>query len=179
MPDTNEESNPKVILYILIFTFLFLWFFMTINYYNSLPKSVNIDKKINNGCPYYFKKVNTKLNDDGSIKSYICKNQYYLGKNIGDDFKQGKITLPVILAYLRSDPQEKKYWKRTIQNLDQQENDFEKALRIINKYNCIEDTVKRAQHFANIAKDSLGIFNHTKYKEILINLTDSSLTRFN
>ena len=65
-----------------------------------------------------------------------------------------------------------------MQNLDQEENDFEKALKIINKYNCIDDTVKRANHFANIAKDSLGIFDDTKYKKILINLTNSSLTRF-
>ena len=103
---------------------------------------------------------------------------YYLGKNIGDDFKQGKVTLPVILAYLRSNQEEKKFWKRTLQDQNQQKNDFEKALKIINNYNCIEDTVKRANHFANIAKDSLGIFNDTKYKLNLINLTDSSLTRY-
>ena len=60
----------------------------------------------------------------------------------------------------------------------EQENDFEKALKIINKYNCIEDTVKRANHFANIAKDSLGIFDDTKFKKVLINLTNSSLIRF-
>ena len=102
---------------------------------------------------------------------------YHLGKNIGDDFKQGKVTLPIILAYLRSGAEEKKYWKRTMQNLDQHENDFEKALKIIKKYNCIEDTVKRANHYANIAKDSLGIFDDTKFKSMLINLTDSSFNK--
>tara|TARA_Y100000590_G_scaffold466082_1_gene640310 strand:+ start:186 stop:1214 length:1029 start_codon:yes stop_codon:yes gene_type:complete len=104
---------------------------------------------------------------------------FYLGKNIGDDFKQGKITLPIILAYLRSNYEEKKYWKRTIQELNQKENDFEKALSIIKKYNCIDDTLKRANHFANIAKDSLGTFENTKFKKILIDLTDSSLSRYN
>ena len=49
---------------------------------------------------------------------------------------------------------------------------------IINHYNCIQDTVKRANHFANIAKDSLGIFNNTEFKSRLLNLTDSSLTRY-
>ena len=44
---------------------------------------------------------------------------YHLGKNIGDDFKQGKVTLPIILAYLRSNNEEKKYWKRTMQDLNQ------------------------------------------------------------
>ena len=103
---------------------------------------------------------------------------YHLGKNIGDDFKQGKITLPVILAYLRSNNKEKKFWQRTIQNLNQKENDFKKSLNIINKYNCLEDTVKRAHHFANIAKDSLGIFEDTNFKKILFDLTNSSLTRY-
>ena len=103
---------------------------------------------------------------------------YSLGKDIGDDFKQGKVTLPVILAYLRSNNEEKNYWKRTIQDLNQRDNDFEKALVIIKKYNCIEDTINRARHYANIAKDSLGIFNSTKYKDNLINLTESSLNRF-
>ena len=54
-----------------------------------------------------------------------------LGKNIGDDFKEGKITLPIILAYLRSNSSEKKFWKRTIQTLDQKEDDFQKAVYII------------------------------------------------
>ena len=100
------------------------------------------------------------------------------GKNIGDDFKEGKITLPVILAYLRSNASEKKFWKRTIQTLDQKEDDFQKAVYIIKKYDCIQDTIKRANHFANIAKDSLGIFSDTKFKEVLLNVTNSSLTRY-
>ena len=49
---------------------------------------------------------------------------YHLGKNVGDDFKQGKITLPIILAYLRSNNEEKKYWKRTIQELNQKKIPF-------------------------------------------------------
>ena len=115
-----------------------------------------------------------QLTDDAIDYS---SSDYKLGKNIGDDFKQGKVTLPIILAYLRSNDNEKKYWKRSIQDLNQNENDFEKALKIIKKYNCINDTIKRANHYANIAKDSLGIFENNKFKKILINLTDSSLMR--
>ena len=100
-----------------------------------------------------------------------------LGKNIGDDFKEGKVTLPIILAYLRSDNKEKKFWKKTIENLHQDQNDFEMAMKIIQKYNCIEDTIDRAKHFANIAKDSLGTFEETQFKETLINLVNSGLTR--
>ena len=79
--------------------------------------------------------------------------------------KKEKVTLPIILAYLRSNISEKKFWTKTIQALNQNTNDFQKALDIINKYNCIQDTVKRANHFANIAIDSLGIFEDTKFKK--------------
>ena len=120
--------------------------------------------------------ISFQLIDDAIDYSSTSKE---LGKNIGDDFKEGKVTLPVILAYLRSNAQEKKFWKKTIQNLQQDKNDFEKGLKIINKYNCIEDTIKRAIHFSDIAKDSLGIFKDTKYKSVLINLINSSISRIN
>jgi len=63
-------------------------------------------------------------------------NNNLLGKNIGDDFKEGKITLPIILAYLRSNNQEKKFWDRTIINLKQSKNDFLKAKEIMQKYSA-------------------------------------------
>ena len=101
-----------------------------------------------------------------------------LGKNVGDDFKEGKVTLPIILAYLRSNEEEKKFWKRTIVNLEQSENDIDKAIKIIIKYNCIKDTIDRARHFANVAIDGLGIFKNNEYKESLMNLIKASLKRF-
>ena len=100
-----------------------------------------------------------------------------LGKNIGDDFKEGKITLPVILAYIRSNKKEKEFWKRTIIDLNQKENDFYEAFLIMTKYKCITDTIERAKHFANVAIDSLGIFNENEYKKALMNLIHSSLNR--
>jgi len=102
-----------------------------------------------------------------------------LGKNIGDDFKEGKVTLPIILAYLRSNKEEKGFWKKTIVNLIQEKDDFQYAINIINKYDCITDTIERARHFANVAIDSLGSFKDNKYKTGLINLIKSSLDRLN
>ena len=104
-------------------------------------------------------------------------NSNKLGKNIGDDFKEGKITLPIILAYLRANNKEKKFWNRTIRDLNQENGDLEKAKEIIKKYNCIEDTLLRAKHFSSIAKDSLGTFNDNKYRKILLQLIDSSFLR--
>ena len=102
-----------------------------------------------------------------------------LGKNIGDDFKEGKVTLPIILANLRSNNEEKEFWYKTMVNLEQSKDDFNKAITIIQKYDCISDTLERARHFANVAMDSLGVFKNNEYKKSLINLIQSSLNRLN
>ena len=85
--------------------------------------------------------------------------------------------MPIILSYLRSNESEKNFWNRTVKNLDQQPKDFEYAVQLINKYNCIEDTILRAKHFTNIAQDSLGIFQNNKYKFALLDLVKTSLNR--
>jgi len=112
---------------------------------------------------------------DDAIDYSSSKN--ILGKNIGDDFKEGKITLPIILAYGRSNESEKKFWKRTISDLVQEDGDFEFALEVINKYQCIEDTIKRANHFSNVAIDSIDIFKNNQYKEKLVSLVSTSISR--
>ena len=104
-------------------------------------------------------------------------NKKILGKNIGDDFKEGKITLPIILAYGRSNDKEKKFWKRTISELKQESEDFSYALEIINKYQCIEDTITRANHFSNVAIDSIDIFKDNIFKEKLVSLVSTSISR--
>ena len=114
---------------------------------------------------------------DDAIDYYSTNDS--LGKNVGDDFKEGKITLPIILAYLRSNNEERKFWDKTIVNLRQNKDDFSKAITILQKYDCISDTVERARHFANVAMDSLGIFENNEYKKALINLIKSSLDRLN
>ncbi len=104
-------------------------------------------------------------------------NKKILGKDIGDDFKEGKITLPIILAYGRSSDKEKQFWSRTISNLDQRKGDFDEALSIIKKYQCIEDTIKRANHFSNVAIDSIDIFKNNQYKDCLVSLVSQSISR--
>tara|TARA_B100001113_G_C21100744_1_gene618624 strand:+ start:863 stop:1900 length:1038 start_codon:yes stop_codon:yes gene_type:complete len=104
-------------------------------------------------------------------------NNKIIGKNTGDDFKEGKITLPIILAYGRSNEKEKKFWKKTISKLEQENGDFDQALEIINKYQCIEDTITRANHFSNVAIDSIDIFNDNEYKNKLVSLVSTSISR--
>ena len=104
-------------------------------------------------------------------------NKKILGKNIGDDFKEGKITLPIILAYGRSNEKEKKFWNRVISNLEQENGDFDNALEIINKYQCIEDTMTRANHFSSVAIDSIDMFKDNNYKNKLVSLVSRSISR--
>ena len=115
-----------------------------------------------------------QLTDD--VLDYSAK-QATLGKTVGDDFKEGKVTLPIILAYGRSNDKEKKFWERTISKLNQNDGDFEMALEIINKYQCIEDTLTRANHFSNVAVDSVDIFKDNIYKEKLVSLVTKSVSR--
>ena len=104
-------------------------------------------------------------------------NKIIMGKNTGDDFKEGKITLPIILAYGRSNQNEKNFWKKSINKKINSKDDFEEALSIIKKYDCINDTIQRAQHFSNVAIDSLDAFKENDYKKCLIELIKASLNR--
>ena len=102
-------------------------------------------------------------------------NSKTMGKNIGDDFKEGKITLPIILAYGRSNNEEKKFLQNVISNPKEDQNNFKLTKELLIKYKCIEDTLIRANHFADIAIDSLTIFNDNEYKEALIKLIETSV----
>ena len=100
-----------------------------------------------------------------------------LGKMTGDDFKEGKITLPIILALRRSNQSENNFWKKTIQDRRIDPGDFEKACSILKKREIVDDIHKRAKHYGAIAKDALGIFNNSKEKKILLNIVDFVIDR--
>ena len=100
-----------------------------------------------------------------------------MGKNIGDDFKEGKITLPIILAYGRSNNEEKKFLQNVITEPNEDQNNFKLTKELLIKYKCIEDTMIRANHFAEVAIDSLSIFSNNKYKDALIKLIETSVKR--
>ena len=102
-----------------------------------------------------------------------------MGKNVGDDFKEGKITLPIILAYGRSNSKEKEFWKGCFQKPATDKGNFDSAKELIIKYNCLEDTITRANHFAEVAIDALSIFSDNPYKKSLIKLIQTSIKRIN
>jgi len=100
-----------------------------------------------------------------------------LGKNVGDDFREGKITLPIVLAYRRGGKAERKFWKRTLQQGDLHDGDLEQAADYMRKHDAIEDTIKRARHYGDIAKDALAIFPDEKHRAALLETVDFCVAR--
>ena len=103
--------------------------------------------------------------------------QNTLGKTIGDDFREGKITLPVILAFRRGNDEERGFWQRALGELDQKDGDLEHAITLMKKHQALNDTIERARHYGAMARDSLGIFLKSKIKDALINLIDFCIER--
>ena len=101
------------------------------------------------------------------------------GKNIGDDFKEGKITLPVLLALKKASSSEKAFWRKVIEDLDQEKNDFKKAQSLLTKYNCIGETKTIAREYAKKAEEILKIFPQNIYNEALVAITKFVSTRSN
>ena len=99
------------------------------------------------------------------------------GKKIGNDFFEGKITLPIILLSQQTSDLERKNLKGIFEKNIKSENDFKYTLELISKYRIIEQCYKKAEYFINLASNSLSIFQDSKEKEILKNLTSFSLER--
>ncbi len=115
-----------------------------------------------------------QLIDD--VLDYSAK-QATLGKTVGDDFREGKITLPVILAYRRGDDEERVFWQKTLSELEQTDADLEHAIGLMAKHGALDDSVERARHYGAIARDSLGIFPDSEIKEAMISLIDFCIER--
>ena len=78
-----------------------------------------------------------------------------LGKNTGNDFKERKVTLPLIIAYSQASKEEKEFWERTIEKGEQEPEDFKKALNILNDKGVLDATYNIALDWSNIAKRNL------------------------
>jgi len=103
--------------------------------------------------------------------------QERLGKTVGDDFREGKITLPVILAIHRGTKQEREFWNRTLATLDQHEGDLAQAQELLRHHNAMADALDRARHYGAIARDSLGFFPDNSYKEAMLDMIDFTIER--
>ncbi len=115
-----------------------------------------------------------QLIDD--VLDYSAEQQT-LGKSVGDDFQEGKITLPIVLAFRRGTDEERTFWKRTMEDLDQREGDLEYAIELMVKHNALTDTIERARHYGSIARDDLAIFPDNDYRKALIGVVDFCINR--
>ena len=99
------------------------------------------------------------------------------GKNIGQDFYEGKITLPIILLFQKANKDEKETLKKTFSKEERNQNDLNYTLSLIKKYDIINSCYQKAKHYINLSSNSLSVFKDSEEKNILENLTSFSLSR--
>ncbi len=100
-----------------------------------------------------------------------------LGKNTGDDFREGKITLPVLLCYRRSSSDDRKFWKEAIENGSNDDSALARANGLMKKYGAIDDTISRARHYGQIASDALAPMPTSLYKDALLDVVEFCISR--
>ncbi|MEM9013851.1 MAG: polyprenyl synthetase family protein [Pseudomonadota bacterium] len=100
-----------------------------------------------------------------------------LGKSIGDDFREGKMTLPVVYAVARSQPDEKEFWRRTIADGRQHDDDLERACALMARDDAVIDTIACARRFAMRAASSLEKLPESVFRNALIDLVETSVAR--
>lgn len=110
------------------------------------------------------------------VLDYSAK-QEALGKTIGDDFREGKLTLPVILAYQQANDEEKAFWQRSMADKQQQPQDLAQAISYINQHNSLTQSMHIAHNYAKQAADALDIFGESKEKKALLDVLFFSLDR--
>jgi octaprenyl-diphosphate synthase len=101
----------------------------------------------------------------------------HLGKNIGDDFREGKITLPVVLAFRRGSDAEREFWRRTLERGETNDADLDHAIGLMVKHRALEDTIGRAHHYGAIARDALALFPDSAVKAALVETVDFCIAR--
>ena len=101
----------------------------------------------------------------------------FFGKKTGKDFFEGKITLPVILLFQKITCIERERLKKIFKNDVRSKEDLNFTLILIKKYNIIKECYKKAEHFINLASNSLTVFDNTEERKVLENLTSFSLER--
>ena len=116
-----------------------------------------------------FQLIDDALDYGGSSKD--------LGKNVGDDFREGKVTLPVILSYRRGTAAERAFWKSAIEDGATDDAALEKAVGLMVRHGAIADTIGRASHFGEIARDALAPLEQTPQKSALIDVIDFCISR--
>ncbi len=104
-------------------------------------------------------------------------DQGELGKAVGDDFRDGKVTLPVVLAFARGDESERGFWRRCIEEQDQGDTDLEEALALMQRHDALADAMERARSYGRAALENLDTFAESAIKAALAETLEQSLRR--
>ncbi len=100
-----------------------------------------------------------------------------MGKGVGDDFRDGKMTLPVILAYARGDAEDRKFWQAAMEGRRITDADLAEAQRLIRQTDAVGDTIERARHFGKRAIDALGPFPASPAKAAMTEAVEFAIAR--
>ena len=136
----------------------------------------NLNKKKKDALESYGKNLGLAFQIADDALDYFSKEKIF-GKEIGKDFFEGKVTLPIIIVYQKANTFERNFLTKTLKKETRDKKDFEETLRLINKYNAVRTTFNRAEYFVNVSYDALGIFDESVEKNVLQNLTGFSLNR--
>jgi len=98
--------------------------------------------------------------------------QAKLGKEVGNDFREGKMTLPVLLAYQRGDAAEQAFWQRTVADRNQNEGDLAEAQRLLASRGTLGEAMSRARLYGQAAKDALAAFPQSEMRDVMADLID-------
>ena len=136
----------------------------------------NKESKIKEALEFYGKNLGLTFQIADDSLDYNSELKFF-GKKIGNDFYEGKITLPIILLYQKANIKERSELKKLFEKNQRNEDELKKVLLMIKNYNIISDCYSKAKYFINLASNSLIIFDESREKEILKNLTSFSLER--
>jgi octaprenyl-diphosphate synthase len=103
--------------------------------------------------------------------------QALLGKSVGDDFREGKVTLPVLVAFARGDEAERAFWRRTLERVEQEPGDLEHATRLLERHDAIGATVRRAEEYGATARRALAMFPASRYRQALLDIVEFCIAR--
>ncbi|MTI04381.1 polyprenyl synthetase family protein [Roseibium denhamense] len=118
---------------------------------------------------YAFQLVDDALDYGGSASD--------LGKDIGDDFREGKITLPVVLAIQRGSDADTAFWKRCLEGEGVSDADLEEAISLLKKYDALSDTIERARTYGQNALDALDALPSGPHKDALADAVAFCISR--
>jgi len=103
--------------------------------------------------------------------------QTELGKTVGDDFREGKITLPVVLALRHANETERAFWRRTLEDLEQGGDDLALAIEMMTRHGTLRATLERARHYGEAARRCLALFHDGPERRALDEAIDFCLSR--